>query len=140
MSFWCCAQISVPRQNLALHYLALSGYETYLPRIRARRTAPRRGGVPSVALFPGYCFILIGRGWWEARWSPGVIRMIASGLEHVPDRITEDLRAREVGGLVQLPEAPRFRSGDRVRITQGGARGRPPNRRLAARAQAQTCA
>jgi hypothetical protein len=49
MSFWCCAQISVPRQNLALHYLALSGYETYLPRIRARRTAPRHGGVPAVS-------------------------------------------------------------------------------------------
>ena len=76
MSFWCCAQISVPRQNLPLHCLALAGYETYLPRIRARRTAPRRGGVPSVALFPGYCFILIERGWWEARWSPAGLRGI----------------------------------------------------------------
>jgi hypothetical protein len=44
-----------------------------MPRIRARRNAPWRGGVPSAALFPGYRFVLIEPGWWAARWCPGVI-------------------------------------------------------------------
>ena len=83
--------------------------------------------MPSVALFPDYCFILIERGWWEARWSPGAIRLIASGFEpeHVPGRVIDDLRAREVGGLVEPPEAPRFRPGDKVRSHQGTAQRLP---------------
>jgi transcriptional antiterminator RfaH len=121
MSYWACAQLETRRENTALHFLSLNGFTAYLPRIRSQRIMPTRGVVASEPLFRGYAFIWIECGWWKARWSPGVIRLIAAGLEpeHVPDRIIEDLRRREVGGLVELPEAPRFRPGDRVRILRG---------------------
>jgi hypothetical protein len=36
----------------------------------------------------------------------------------IPDRIIDDLRRREVGGLIEPHKAPRFRPGDKVRITR----------------------
>lgn len=76
---------------------------------------------PEVWLFPGYAFVQIVAGWWHARRSAGVIRIILAGdaPAHVPARIIEDLRRREVRGLIELPEAPRFCPGDRVPITEG---------------------
>jgi transcription antitermination factor NusG len=65
---------------------------------------------------------LIERGWWAARWCPGVIRLINSGgpePEHVPERIIDALRKREVSGLIELPQAPPLRPGDKVRVTKG---------------------
>jgi len=37
----------------------------------------------------------------------------------VPDCIIAELRERERGGVVQLPEAPGLRAGDHVRVVRG---------------------
>jgi hypothetical protein len=46
--------------------------------------------------------------WHAARWSPGVVRIVLDGMvpAKVPDRVIAELRERERGGVVQLPEAP----------------------------------
>ena len=85
--YWCAAQIDRRREKLALSYLALAGFQTYVPRIRGpRRTA--------VALFPSYTFIAIELQWHAARWAPGVWKLIMSGDEpaRVPDRIVDELQ------------------------------------------------
>jgi hypothetical protein len=78
MPYWACAQLEGNRERLALHCLGLAGYQTYLPRLRVKRTTPlRKGSAP--ALFPGYAFIWIELQWHAARWSPGVIRLVLDG-------------------------------------------------------------
>lgn len=109
------AQVEGKRTATALHCLELAGYTTYAPKIAvARRIA---------LLFPNYVFIEIVSGWWHARWSAGVIKLLTNGGSEparVPDRIIAELRGREGrDGLVQLPPAPQFKRGDTVRITGG---------------------
>ena len=119
MAFWACAQLQPNRAKLALHCLGLAGFETYDPRLRL----PRRDRKirPPPQLFPGYCFVLIQLQWHDARWSPGVIRIVLDGLvpARVPDAIVSELRARERGGLIELPRPPTVQPGDRVRVRRG---------------------
>ena len=41
------------------------------------------------------------------------------GPTAVPAAVIEDLKARETGGLIDLPRPPKFRPGDRVRVLHG---------------------
>jgi transcriptional antiterminator RfaH len=122
MAYWCCAQLQATRERLALHCLsAVNGFEIYSPRIRPPRARREDDTRP---LFPGYVFIWIISQWWSARWSPGVIRIVTNGNvpAKVDDKIIAELRERERGGVVQLPEAPEAPSmkvGARVRVTRG---------------------
>ena len=109
-----------------MHCLSLAGYTVYLPRI----AGPRK---TSTALFPSYVFISITLQWHSARWAPGMWKLVMSGEEpaHVPDRIVEELRAREGrDGLIRLP-APRgysaapFQPGDKIRVKTGPLVGLP---------------
>jgi transcriptional antiterminator RfaH len=123
--YWCCAQLELHRERLALHTFGLAGFESYLPRIRTqRRTAGRLKPFEiTTALFPGYCFVAIELQWHTARWSPGVLSLILAGEHpaHVPDHVINDLRAREVNGFVVLPQKDPggFKRGDKVFITTG---------------------
>jgi transcriptional antiterminator RfaH len=121
MSFWACAQLDQRRERLALYCLGLAGHAVYQPRIRA----PHR---TSVALFPSYLFVAIEAQWHAVRWSPGISKVLMNGEEpaRVPDRVIEELRAREGrNGLIVLPPPSRgyngaqFRPGDKVRISAG---------------------
>jgi transcription antitermination factor NusG len=124
MPFW-CAQIDARREELAVHCLKLAEYTIYAPRTKATRQG---GGGRGVLLFPGYLFLVAtSRGWWQARWAPGVYRLILSGEEPalLSDQIINELKARERGGFVVLPKSrrlnsgPRFERGDAVRILSG---------------------
>jgi transcription antitermination factor NusG len=127
MSYW-VAQIDMRREGLATYCLQLAEYELYAPRVR---TARERGGHRVVPLFPGYLFLLAtARGWWRARWAPGVVRLVLGGGEEpatVSDAVIDELQSRERGGLIVLPPPLRpgdkFRQGDRVKITDGVLRG-----------------
>jgi transcriptional antiterminator RfaH len=105
MSFWCAAQLQPQRDGLALHCLEQAGFEIYAPRLRERRTMHGRVVDRTPLLFPGYLFVLIELQWSRARWSPGVVRLIMDGLVPavVPDPVIGALRARERGGLIELP-------------------------------------
>ena len=119
MPFWACAQLQPARERLALHCLALAGYVTYLPRLRQHRVSRGRRIETTPALFPGYAFVLIELQWHQARWAPGVTRIVLDGAvpARVPDEVIAEIRSRERGGLVELP--PRLKHGDPVRILRG---------------------
>ena len=41
------------------------------------------------------------------------------GPAAVPDGVIAALRSRETGGLIELPQPPKFRAGDRLRVIHG---------------------
>src|SRR5436190_1571730 len=123
MAYWCAVHIQASRERLALHCLSkVNGFEVYSPRIKAPRARREVGTRP---LFPGYCFVLIVSQWWAARWSPGVIRIVLDGAvpAKVPDLVIDEIRRREVRGVVELPKARGMRAGDRVKVLAGPFRG-----------------
>jgi transcriptional antiterminator RfaH len=101
--------------------LRQAGFETYAPRLREQRIAHGRKVTRTPLLFPGYLFVWIELQWHAARWSPGVVRIVLNGgtPAAVPDGVIADLKARETGGLIDLPRAPKFRPGDRLRVIHG---------------------
>jgi hypothetical protein len=106
--YWCCAQVEPRRERLASHCLGLAGYEIYQPLLREQRRSRHGSRKITVTppLFPGYLFVWVVRGWWDARWSPGVVRLIMDGLlpARVPDVVISEIRSRERGGFVELPK------------------------------------
>src|SRR5215472_10151711 len=100
MAYWCCVQTAPAREATAQHFLALAGYsEIYLPRLRTVRRRQGRRIELRPPLFPNYLFVWIVGGWWNARWCPGVVRIITNGgvePAHVSDSLIESIRRREV--------------------------------------------
>jgi transcriptional antiterminator RfaH len=128
MAYWAAARLQPRHEALALHCLGLAGYETYLPRLRERRVSRGRRIIVTPPLFPGYCFIWIRLQWHTARWAPGVATVILNGGSpaKVPDTVIEEIRSRELDGLINLPKplsAPGLRPGAQVKILAGPFRG-----------------
>ena len=121
MPYWCAAQLQPQRDGLAALCLRQAGFEIYVPRLREPRTAHGRKVTRTPLLFPGYLFVLIQMQWRAARWAPGVVRLVMNGVgpAAVPDGVIEDLKARETGGLIDLPRPPKFRTGDRLQVIHG---------------------
>jgi transcriptional antiterminator RfaH len=128
MAFWACAQLLVNQERLALHLLGLAGFTVYFPRIQVRRRASTGGRHfdATPGLFPGYAFIAIELQWHRAQRTPGVLRLVADGERpaHVPDKVIEEIRKRELNGFVQLPkQRGEFEKGDKVLVTAGALAG-----------------
>jgi transcriptional antiterminator RfaH len=121
MSYWAAAQLQPQRDGLAALCLRQAGFEIYVPRLREPRIAHGRKVVRTPLLFPGYLFVWIELQWHAARWAPGVVRLVMNGIgpAAVPDGVIADLKGRETGGLIDLPKPPKFRPGDRLRVTRG---------------------
>jgi transcription antitermination factor NusG len=90
-------------------------------------------------MFPSYAFVAITNGWHCARWSIGVAALIMDGERPaiVRDEIIAGIRAREKGGIVELP-VRKLARGDAVRVTSGPLRdliglyqGQAPHERVA---------
>jgi transcriptional antiterminator RfaH len=112
----------VPQQErIALFHLGRLGYQTYLPRLRERRISHGRKIEVLPALFPGYCFLAVEAQWYAARWCAGVIGLIMSGIQpaKVADEVIEDLRKREINGLIELAKPPKLKAGDSVKVLHG---------------------
>src|SRR5262252_2148934 len=122
--YWCCAQVEPRRERLASHCLTLAGYEIYQPLLREQPRSHGRKITVTPPLFSGYLFVWVVRGWWDARWSPGVIRLIMDGLlpARVPDAVISEIRSRERGGFVELSKPAGFKPGMRVKVLQGPLR------------------
>src|SRR5215471_5571573 len=121
--YWCCAQVEPRRERLASHCLGLAGYDIYQPLLREQRRS-RHGSrkiIVTPPLFPGYLFVWVVRGWWDARWSPGVVRLIMDGVlpARVPDAVINEIKSRERNGFVVLPRSRGFVPGMRVRVIGG---------------------
>jgi transcriptional antiterminator RfaH len=118
--FWACAQLRPQQERLACHCLTLAGFQIYQPRLREICRSRGRKIERQPALFPGYLFVWIELQWRAAHWGPGLVGLIMDGGRpaRVPDAVITGIRARERGGLVELPRRP-LASGDRVQILQG---------------------
>jgi transcriptional antiterminator RfaH len=112
--YWAAAQLQPQRDALALHFLRQAGFETYAPRLRERRTVQGRKVIKTPLLFPGYAFVWIELQWSQARWAPGVVRLVMDGSApaRVPDAVIAEIRSRENGGLIELPKPSPARLGD----------------------------
>src|SRR5262245_65630373 len=121
--YWACAQVAPQQEGAAQHFLRLNGFESYCPRLRVTRRSHGRPVISKPPLFPSYVFVAVVSGWWAARWCPHVVRLILNGTmpAAVPDSVIDGLKARERGGLIELPKPPRFRPGDNVRVLHGPA-------------------
>jgi transcriptional antiterminator RfaH len=110
----------IQREALALHCLNLEGYKTYLPRLRVHRMVHGRRIELRPALFPGYLFVWVELQWHTACWAPGVISLIMDGIvpARVPMAAIDEIRKREVGGLIELARQG-IKPGARVRILRG---------------------
>ena len=62
MVFWTAARIMPRKERLALHFLGLSGFQTYVPRTKDRVVRRGRKVSEIAPLFPSYIFILIEVG------------------------------------------------------------------------------
>jgi len=97
MAYWGCAQLQPNRTAVALHHLALAGYEVYHPRLRQQRVGRGRRVLATPPLFPGYCFIQIELQWHTARWAPGVVRLVLDGVQPARFRSVGDTRDQFCG-------------------------------------------
>jgi transcriptional antiterminator RfaH len=121
MAYWAGARFQPKHERLALHFLRLSGFEVYVPRLREQRIVRGRKVEISPPLFPGYCFTLITLQWHAAHRAPGTLGLVLNGggPAHVPDSVIHELRARERDGLIELARPRGLRMGSRVKITAG---------------------
>jgi transcription antitermination factor NusG len=120
--YWACAQVEPRRERLASYCLGLAGYEIYQPLLREqRRGSHGRKIIATPPLFPGYLFVWVVRGWWDARWSPGVVRLVMDGMlpARVPDAVIGEIRGRERNGFVELLKPRGLTPGMRVKVLQG---------------------
>jgi hypothetical protein len=97
----------------------LSSLDPYLPRFKnlKGRIAP---------LFPRYLFVPAMKHWGPICTTVGVRCLLMSG-DHpacISSHVIRGWRAKERGGLVQLPPPPRFRPGERLTILRGSLRHR----------------
>jgi transcriptional antiterminator RfaH len=99
----------------------LAGYKVYQPLLREQRRSHGRKIIATPPLFPGYLFVWVVRGWWDARWSAGVRRLIMDGEQpaRVPDAVIAEIRSRERNGFVELPRPHGLEPGMRVRVISG---------------------
>ena len=125
MPYWCVARLEPNREAVARHFLQAGGYEIYFPKTREKRLYGRRRVERVSLLFPCYGFVSITNGWHGARWTIGVAALIMRGDRpaEVADAVIAEIRARERGGLVELPRREEFRMGDHVRVTAGALSG-----------------
>jgi transcriptional antiterminator RfaH len=114
---WAVVQCKSQREHAVRLLLGRMNLECYLPRIRVRKRI--------TPLFPGYLFTRLGQQFYSVLWTPHVIRLLMAGLEpaRLDDNVIAELRRRERGGLVQLPQPPRLRRGQPVRLTRGSFAG-----------------
>jgi transcriptional antiterminator RfaH len=119
--YWAAALAEPQRERVAQKFLQLAGYTVYLPRLRAHRVNHGRKVETRQPLFPGYLFVEIVVGFWDARYCPGTRGLVMNcGMPvRVPEAVIGALRAREVGGLVELPRRDKFRTGEPVRVISG---------------------
>jgi hypothetical protein len=85
---------------------------------RSTRAIQSTDGVSDIAA----CLIARATQWYRARWSVGVVRLVAPGSGGEPicvGDVVDALRQRERDGLVVLAPAPGLRRGDPVRIARG---------------------
>jgi transcription antitermination factor NusG len=118
---WFCATSHQGQEKLAKRELENQQFETYVPMCISEWARKPR----IKAFLPGYVFVRIDLEDRSTRWrcvfsTYGVRSVICSGDRPQPvyDYIIDEIKAREQGGLVQLPPRVRckFQHGETVRV------------------------
>lgn len=124
---WYCLRSQSKHEHIASRHVSqVAGVETFLPRIRFRRTR-RQGPVwVTEALFPHYLFARFN---WSAqlrlvRHAPGVSDVVHFGNRWptVPDDAMNELRARFADGSVYVL-GDSLSPGDEVKVSGGAFHG-----------------
>jgi transcription antitermination factor NusG len=95
-------------------------YTFYNPKIQTSWIIRHQKVTRSIQLFPGYLFVNIVDQWRVLRSLTNVTGVISDGAGPLglDDDYIHILKAREVGGIIELPaKPPRFRSGQQVTIS-----------------------
>ena len=105
MSYWAAAQLQPQRDGLALQCLRQAGFETYAPVFASHRTVHGRKVVRTPLLFPRLSVrpdrAAVAHGAVGAR--RGACRPERRDAAAVPEGVIMALKARETGGLIDLP-------------------------------------
>jgi transcriptional antiterminator RfaH len=129
MAFWAVAQVEPWRDATAQFFLRAAGFETYDPRIAHRRIIRKQAVTRTTQLFTGYIFVRIVLRWHVINATIGVRRLLMDGDRpaRLDDAVIDEIRAKEVRGIVRLPSPPsRFGTPGRseVRVVKGVFSGR----------------
>lgn len=121
--YWSIAICKPANENRAVLNLERQGFISYLPKYMSRVGKD----VKVKILFPRYLFVQIEQQWHSINSTFGVSRIMLSQDSKpvvVSDKIISDLKMREdKSGLIALPETPKFRLGEKVRVVKGALMG-----------------
>lgn len=126
MKRWFAVHTKAGKERLAEGNLLAQGFETYLPRIAARRGRTGRVQPAATPMFPRYLFVrldLDASPWRAVNSTFGVSRLVSFGERPapLPDAVIDGLRGREgADGIISLADAVApFKPGDAVEIAEG---------------------
>jgi transcription antitermination factor NusG len=114
---WFIVQTHPQRENFVSE--RLKALDPYLPRFKTTK-----GRI--AALFAGYLFVPKMRDWSPITNTVGVRCLLKTGDQPacISGGVIANWRAKERGGLVQLPPPPRFAPGQRLTILRGSLKHR----------------
>jgi transcriptional antiterminator RfaH len=124
LTSWFVVRTQSRAEEKAMHHLTNQGFVTYLPRYRRRVRHARRNEIVLRPLFPGYLFVNLDPDrcrWRSINGTVGVREILSNGDTPlaVPDRIIDEIKAREdETGAVKLA-MPTFARGQVVRLLEG---------------------
>ena len=114
---WWVVQTETQREHTVRVLLMRHQFETYAPRCKVH------GRI--AMLFPSYVFVQSGPRFYPILWTQGVVRMLMAGERPacLADHVIDDVRKREIGGFVKLPQrqARILKKGDGVRVIKNSS-------------------
>ena len=116
MRNWYLIKTKPRQENVAIKNLENQEYSTYCPTVTINNN--------HIVLFPGYLFIYLDKkkeNWSPIRSTKGVVNFVRFGLNfaQVPDTVIKFLKANQLINKEKLKNLNRFKSGDKVQITDG---------------------
>jgi len=116
MKNWYLIKTKSRQEHVAIKNLENQEYITYCPTVTIKNK--------HIVLFPGYLFIYLDNkkeNWSPIRSTKGVVNFVRFGLNfaQVPDTIIKFLKANELINKEKLNNLNRFKSGDKIQITDG---------------------
>ena len=116
MRNWYLIKTKPRQENVAIKNLENQKYSTYCPTVTINNK--------HIVLFPGYLFIYLDKkkeNWSPIRSTKGVVNFVRFGLNfaQVPDTVIKFLKANQLINKEKLKNLNKFKSGDKVQITDG---------------------
>ena len=116
MKNWYLLKTKSSQEHVAIKNLENQDYSTYCPTVKIKNK--------NLVLFPGYLFIYLDKE--KENCSPisstkGVVNFVRFGLNfaQVPDTVIKFLKSNELINKEKFINLKRFKSGDKVQITDG---------------------